>query len=134
MAGLNESTVQVLLDLRPRSFTFLPQNYITLRLRDLETRHVQFQAFRSFCQHFLYDHKLYPYYNFGTQFVNFLTTRFVVLNLSNEVLLTLLSSNYPTTQFLYAMGVAMEFHMREVDWPCYADSIWRCSEDFSVEN
>ena len=115
MAGLNESTVQVLLDLRPRSFTFLPQNYITLRLRDLETRHVQFQAFRSFCQHFLYDHKLYPYYNFGTQFVNFLTTRFVVLNLSNEVLLTLLSSNYPAAQLLYAMGVAAEFHIRDVD-------------------
>ena len=111
MADLNESTVQVLVDL---NVILNVQNYITVRLRDLDTREVPFATFEDFCQHFLFENNCFQFFKLGQDdFTDFLSFRVVVLNLSNEVLFTFTFRN--AKEYVHIMDVAEMFYEGEVD-------------------
>ena len=115
MAGLNISTVQVLVQLVSSDpHLNLICNYITLPLRDIDRREVPFGIFRDFCQHFFLDHNCYAHFNFGVDYwFGFLISRFIVLDVSNRVVCSVLCLRRP--QLVFVMEVAQQFRLKAVD-------------------
>ena len=125
MAGLNISTVQVLVQLVSSDpHLNLICNYITLPLRGIDRREVPFGIFRDFCQHFFLDHNCYAHFNFGVDYsFAFPISRFVVLDVSNRVVCSVMFRNQP--QMVFTMEVAEQFQLRAIDdlWWLYVEMI-----------
>ena len=113
MADFNQSTVQVDLKLTP-PYT---RDYITLPKRDLEAKQVSYEAFRDFCQHFLYTHNCCAFYKLGLHNANIEEPVFVVLDVSNRVLCAVTENvrDHNLRLFNYAIDVAKMLHERETD-------------------